>query len=50
MRRYDPYLGRYGYGRGGGHFAALAAIFGLALVVLALLLRSAGPALPGSGI
>jgi hypothetical protein len=50
MRRYDPYLGRYGYGRGGGHFATLAAILGLALLLLALLLHSAGPTLPGTGI
>src|SRR4051794_36829229 len=50
MRRYDPYLGRYGYRSGGGHFASLAAILGLALLAVAFLIRSAGPALPGSGI
>jgi type IV secretion system protein VirD4 len=50
MRRYDPYLGRYGYRSGGGHFATLVTILGLALLVVALLLRSAGPAIPGSGI
>jgi hypothetical protein len=53
MRPYDGYPGWYGRrhrGPGGGHFAGLAALLGAALLVLALLLRSAGRAVPGSGI
>ena len=52
MRRYDGRPGSYGYrpGRGGGHFAGLFGLIGTALLVLALLLRSAGPVMPGHGI
>jgi type IV secretion system protein VirD4 len=53
MRRYDRYPGWYGYGGrgpGGGRLASFAALVGTALVTLALLLRAAGPAVPGNGI
>ena len=53
MRRYDGYPGWYGYrrrGPGGGRLASFAALIGIALVTLAVLLRAAGPAVPGNGI
>ena len=52
MRRYDGRPDPYGYGpgRGGGHFAGLAGLVGTVLLMLALFLRSAGPAMPGHGL
>jgi type IV secretion system protein VirD4 len=53
MRRADGYPGWYGYRRrwpGGGHLAGLAALIGIALIALAVLLRAAGPAVPGNRI
>ena len=52
MRRYDGYPGWYGYrrrGPGGGRLAGFAALIGIALVTLALLLRAAGPLCPATG-
>jgi hypothetical protein len=51
MRRYDGYSGWYGYGHrgpGGGHFAGFTALLGMGLLTLAMLLRSAGPSVPGN--
>lgn len=50
MRRYERMPDRYGYaGRGsvGRQLAALAGLLGAALLAVAVLLRSAGPAVPG---
>ena len=50
MRRYEPHWNGYRRHGSGGHVAGLAALLGAALLVLALLLRGAGPAVPGRGI
>jgi hypothetical protein len=52
MRRYYGHPSPYGYppGRGGGHFSGLAALLGTAFLMLALLLRAAGPEVPGYGL
>lgn len=50
MRRYDSFSDRYGHPPRASvarQMAGLAALLGLTLLVLALLLRSAGPAVPG---
>ena len=51
MRRYDGYPSPYGQARrnGGGRFASLTGFVGAGLLALALVLRSAGPAVPGHG-
>ena len=53
MRRYDRFPDGYGYPARASvarQLAGLAALLGLTLLALALLLRSAGPAVPGRGL